>query len=109
MEEKYALSLWYNLKGHYDVVIFENLETLKKFRKEYTSIFTDYLDEKITYDEFDYLTESLYYSYFDNVIKVIDEIYWRDIKEDENGYYILDNIDGEDVKVIILDRLDYGY
>ena len=106
MKQKKALAFWNNLKGYYDVVVFDNLRNLKKFKKEYAELYEAFENEQITFDAFCFNAENLFCFFEGNILKVIDEVYSKDIKEHK---YFFDYIDNEEIKIIVDDRLEYGY
>lgn len=106
MKQKKALAFWYNLKGCYDIVVFDNLRNLKKFKKEYEELYAAFENEQITFDAFSFNAENLFYFFEGNILKVIDEVYSKDIEEYK---YFFDYIDNEEIKIIIDDKLEYGY
>lgn len=106
MKQKKALAFWNNLKGYYDIVVFDNLRNLKKFKKEYAELYEAFENEQITFDEFSFYAENLFYFFEENILKVIDEVYSKDIKENK---YFFEYIDNEEIKIIIDEKLEYGY
>lgn len=110
MKKKNAIAFWYNLKGNYDIVIFDNKRNLNKFAKQYKEIYNKYENEELTFDEFTFLTENLAEDFSEKIIKIIGEVYWRDIEEDEIfDKYIIGYINGEKTKIILCEMLDYGF
>lgn len=110
MKQKNAVKFWYNLKGCYDVLIFDNKRNLEKFTKEYKTIFENLEDEKIDFEEFEYLQNDLSNKYEKNIIKYDDEFYYKDFLKDKyyNEFYF-DYIDGVKTKINILESLNYWY
>ena len=109
MKTKNALAFWYNLKGNYDVVVFDNLKNLKKFKAEYEELYNAFINGELDSTEFEFNTENLYGWYENHIIKVIDEIYNKDFEEDKYcTKYIIDYINDEKTKIEIFDKLDYG-
>lgn len=108
MKQKKALAFWYNLKGCYDIVVFDNLRNLKKFKKEYAELYEAFENEQITFDEFGFNAENLFCFFEGNILKVIYEVYSKDIEIEEDKYFF-DYIDNEEIKIIVDDKLEYGY
>lgn len=99
-----ALLFWYNLKGNYDLVIFDNGHTKNKFKKEYTTLYEQFINEEISFDEFTHIVDMSIMPFYEDKIKaVINDLYWRDIRE---CYYIYNN-----TRIILddTDKLDYGF
>lgn len=111
MNKKNALAFWYNLKGNYDVVVFDNKRNLNKFAKEYKQLYNEcFVDNKISVHEFDYCTTILAQQFDENIINYANEIFSRDIKEDETyNKYIIENIENKETKIIICEFLEYGF
>lgn len=110
MKKKNAIAFWYNLKGNYDITIFDNKRNLNKFAKQYKEIYTKFENEELTFDEFTIYAENLAEDFSEKIIKIIDEVYSRDIEEDEIfDKYIIGYINGEKTKIILCEILDYGF
>ena len=102
MKTKYSgILIWYNLKGRYDLLVFNSGYEKNKFKKEYKNLYKLMEDEIIDFEEFLIETEILSRRYD---IELFEEI--CGIKTDKNGFdYIIYN----DVKIIIdNEKLDYG-
>ena len=109
MKTKNALAFWYNLKGNYDVVIFDNLKNLKKFKAEYEELYNAFINGELDFDNFQFNAENLYEWYSEHIIKVINELYSKDFEEDKYyTKYIIEYINDEKTKIEIFDKLDYG-
>lgn len=103
MKTKNALAFWCNLKGNYDVIVFDNKKNLTKYAKAYKEIYDKAINDDLTFDEFDCLADNLAQTMWDNIIKVIDEILGRDLDS------ITAYIDDIEYKINIVEKLDYGF
>lgn len=102
MDTKHAIAFWYNLKGNYDVIVFDNKWNLNKYAKAYKEIFDKMTSEELTYAEFDAFADALGQAFWDNIIKVIDEVYTKDMDS------ITTWIDNKRYKIKVDAKLDYG-
>lgn len=105
METKHALAFWYNLKGNYDIVIFDNKRHLTKYATTYKGIYNLMENGKINFEEFSALVDALNDKFWESVLKYEEDIYHKDIKD--NDFYCY--IDNEKTKVNIVAKLEYGY
>lgn len=105
MKTKNAVAMWCNLKGNYDIIIFNNKRNLNKFAKEYKTVYNELEQEKITFEEFELFANGLAEHFEEHIIKIENELYWRDIKEDVFTTYI----NSEQTKINIIEKLDYGF
>jgi hypothetical protein len=108
--KKYAVALWCNLKGHYDIIAFDNKRVLNNFVKEYKGLFEDMEQEKMIFEEFSICIDAMMQEFENNFYHSELEIFRRDIEEDNNGQKFI-TIYNNSVrqKFIISDFLDYGY
>jgi hypothetical protein len=108
--KKYAIALWCNLKGYYDIIAFDNKRVLNNFVKEYKGLFEDMEQEKITFEEFSICINAMMQEFENNFYHSELEIFRRDIEEDNNGQkFITIYNNSARQKFIISDFLDYGY
>ena len=99
MKYKNAVAFWYNLKGNYDIVIFDNKRNLNKFVKQYKQMYKDcYIDNEISIHDFDYFTSILMQEFDDNIVDYVNEVFSREI--DNNKYA---------KNILICEYLDYGF
>ena len=94
--------MWHNLKGNYDVIVFDNKRNLNKFVKAYKEIYKLMEDEEITCAEFDCFADNLAMQIWDNIIKTEEDVYSKDL--DDLEMYI----DDKKTKINIVEKLDYG-
>lgn len=105
MKTKKAVAFWCNLKGNYDIVIFNNKNKLNKFVKEYNILYEDFENEKYDFEEFCFFTETLAEHFEEYILHVENEIFSKEIKDN----IIILQINNEKIKVEICNFLDYGY
>lgn len=103
METKNGIAFWYNLKGRYDVVVFDNKKNLNKFYKEFAETYNKMQQEEISCEEFEFLAEMLSQRFEGNIVAVINEISMKDI---DKGITFYD--DGIETRVQVCQYLEYG-
>ena len=105
MKTKHALAFWYNLKGNYDLIIFDNKRHLTKYATTYKVIYNLMENGKMEFEGFSKLADLLNDKFEENVLKYETDIYHKDIKD--NDFYCY--IDDEKTKINIVEKLEYGY
>lgn len=107
--KKNALAFWYNLKGDYDIIVFDDKRNLNKFAKEYKELFAEMEQGKITFDDFDFFAEALQQHFEEHIIDIVNEIYSRDFECDKFGdKYITIYKNNQRQKIKICEFLDWG-
>jgi hypothetical protein len=105
MKTKYALAFWYNLKGNYDIIVFDNKRNLTKYVIAYKDIYNLMENGEIDFEEFNTLAYILNNKFGESVLKCETDIYYKDIKD--NDFYCY--IDNEKTKINIVTKLEYGF
>ena len=107
--KKNALAFWYNLKGNYDIIVFDNKRNLNKFAKEYKEIFAEFEQGKLTIDEFDFFTQTLQLYFEEYIVDIVNEIYSKDFECDKFGdKYITICNNNKKQKITICEFLEWG-
>lgn len=103
MKTKHALAFWCNLKGNYDIVVFDNKKSLNKYAKVYNVIYDEMERGALSFEEFSALSDNLDYTNRDNIAKVICEVYSKDLDD------LTTCIDYIQYKIQVDAKLDYGF